>query len=54
MAKPEDTTREEGSDFDDWPIEKQKDFFDVLALGAQRYGGGNGKNICQVTPCDHQ
>lgn len=48
----EDKTKEtEESDFNNWPSEKQKDFFDILALGARRYGGGGH---CLVIPADHQ
>ena len=42
----EEKTEIEASNFDDWSPKKQEDFFEVLATGAQRYGGGNGKNIC--------
>ena len=50
----EEKTETKASDFDDWSKEKQEEFFETLALGNRRYGGGNGKTICQTIPVDHQ
>lgn len=47
-------TKIEASSSSDWSPEEEKEFYETLALGNRRYGGGNGKTICQVTPVDHQ
>ena len=39
---------------EEWSPEEEKEFYETLALGNRRYGGGNGKTICQITPVDHQ
>jgi len=50
----EEATEIKAPTSEEWGPEEEKAFFETLALGNRRYGGGNGKTICQVNHVDHQ